>query len=1668
MANNKKTVNPSEAALSAIEQALNLMPETNEASTDSPTGKGTEVGANLTSEKRNTEASVLSTTERQGSDRPTAANNVANDDRENIGAILQALQLKPRRAPFVWATLASIAWIGLVVTGAAFSLPSTQLTALQSLLGLASLVVPSLLFFAVAALAYRAESMRLISQAMAAAAVRMTQPEGLAAETITSLGQAVRREVAAMGDGIERALSRAAELETIVHKEMASLERNYRDNDTKLRALVEELVSQRDAIAGHGEKIRISLATAHDNLTHVLTTKSENLVSELSSIGDKIAVALSDRGEKITLALGHAGEQMLTSVTARGEDMTQKLSDTGEKLINTLSLRSQEVDQQLTEATRNLSEAMESRSQAMANLITERGAAVEQAIEKTGQEVRGSLETATEQLIGQLQETSTTLVTALTTEAEGMNSRLQTTGDGLIHNISNLGQDMVKTLAETSDAMTSNYQKLGHDMLRTLTETSETLTRNYQTSGQELTASLSNTGEDLLASLSNRAAEVEASILGAGSRVVNSVTEQLTALDERLSHAGNEIVGSVTAAGMAASMAVSSVGDQITTDLRRDLEAIEKNLIQSGENITTVVNERLVGAQVNLDAAITRMDESIAARTHEMESCIIDRARTLDVELQKAADAVRNSFTESGATVVSHLADAARDVMVAIGQKSARMTENLQGAALEVTKELEQKLETFQGNMGTHTQRIEDAISVRGIEVAEKMAHSAGSLERTVDLKLDAIVRALTTDGDQLISRLDEQSQAFNAAMERTNTALTQTMDERIALVTSRMAQEGAMIVARVAQETLAAETRITGLLGQIEGLMKEDGANLADRVAEAARDIDGALKAKLEVLKATLEVHSDALVERLASQMGEIDQTLLSRLQDVDKTLSQHGGKMAENLSHELKLLEGSLAEQAAVLDAKAKERYSQITETVDTLVGRIGDSIDTRTKAFNEQLAARSLDIFRVVNEDGRALVETLDQRARDIAERLTGQMSSFDQSVSERSQALLLKMDEHLSNFQTGVVDRLVILSEELDTRSRDISGLMVGNVESSLEKLETTASKITQGVGERTEELSSALDEKGSALIRALQSRTALITSEIAEAGQSVVVAFEHRSREATEQLNGTILNVKGDLEGFNERLSLLSQTTVETLNKATETTATIETSIASKLLEIEGLLAASGDRSERLAELAQKQIADVRLLSSNVMGDISTSVTSLEEGVQRLATAAKLVEETRTRLDASLTERGGGLEALVTTIGSKTDDMDAMLKSFSALVEEQLQAAEQRTRSVGNLLTANAEATVQAINEQFDLIRLATGKERERTASALRSAYDQAVGELGHMLTDVSERFQDITRELRNATLEIHRDLESTRGEFRRHVTDLPQEASEAANAMRRVVTEQIKALNELGQMVTRQPRTYDISANTTRSLGFKDSNESAFNSSPIFDDEDEQEASPQLRQQRGNKLSLFGNKPEGQTQQRGFGGRQSSSSTENRSDVRKGPILKASTSEDDERSSTRDNAKADRGWLGELLSRAGREEQQDVRARAPQRTSVELKASTASSGMSPAAAMDVLNALEKKASRLVDPAQVLDMWENYLKGQRPAFSKRLCTAEGLKAAEDLRKRYQSDKSFRQVVDNYLGELEPLVMEASEDERKGALAKTFLGLDQGKLFTLLAYASGRVN
>ena len=108
-----------------------------------------------------------------------------------------------------------------------------------------------------------------------------------------------------------------------------------------------------------------------------------------------------------------------------------------------------------------------------------------------------------------------------------------------------------------------------------------------------------------------------------------------------------------------------------------------------------------------------------------------------------------------------------------------------------------------------------------------------------------------------------------------------------------------------------------------------------------------------------------------------------------------------------------------------------------------------------------------------------------------------------------------------------------------------------------------------------------------------------------------------------------------------------------------------------------------------------------------------------------------------------------------------------------------------------------------------------------------------------------------------------------------------------------------------------------------------------------------------------------------------------------------------------------------------------------------------------------------LSALSVDIARAIDHDASVELWERHRRGEQNLFTRRLYTLQGQQTFDEIRKKYQRDDEFRTAVDRYIGDFEKLLAEVNRkngDDR--AASNAYLTSDTGKVYTMLAHASGR--
>jgi hypothetical protein len=277
------------------------------------------------------------------------------------------------------------------------------------------------------------------------------------------------------------------------------------------------------------------------------------------------------------------------------------------------------------------------------------------------------------------------------------------------------------------------------------------------------------------------------------------------------------------------------------------------------------------------------------------------------------------------------------------------------------------------------------------------------------------------------------------------------------------------------------------------------------------------------------------------------------------------------------------------------------------------------------------------------------------------------------------------------------------------------------------------------------------------------------------------------------------------------------------------------------------------------------------------------------------------------------------------------------------------------------------------------------------------------------------------------------------------VLDLPQETSETADAMRRVVSDQIRALKELAALVSDSGATYDVVEPTamtavagarvekpllrtmerTREL-------EAPSQSEVLAPVAEAVAAPGTESQTAGRIGASGLIPpfaRAQTQSW-----PPSSATAPR------PVAASTTSAP---ASASDRGQP--GWLSNLLAAASRDEPEE----------------TASKGE------ETLEALSREISTLIDNAAAVEMWDRWRRGDTGAVSRRLYTEAGQQAFDDLRRRFRTDPQFLETTTRYMQEFERLLSKIGQNDRDGAQWRAYLLSNTGKVYTILAHAAGKL-
>ncbi len=1011
----------------------------------------------------------------------------ANDDRRNGALNLAAFNERASRTPTLLAMLVALIWLGslgyyaatVMLPGmseaggalAGSNLPTTMALALAALL-------PVVLLFSIASMVRRAQEMRIAARAMTEAAARMAQPESIAADSIFSLGQAVRREVASMGDGIERAVSRASELEALVHSEVAHLERSYTDNELKIRKLLDDLAGQQTNFGDNADQLRRSINEAQEALTLEMRAATQRITEQVADAGRQVTGELDERREIIAQSLTRAGEslnvQLATSsadlierlartgdavndrIAATSADMTGAISEYGSRLVSDISERSQSITSQIENAGNAVTARIEHSTASVTSLIETSGGAVAERIESTSSlasdNLRRSTSAMTEELalhtavLAQtLNETGDQLANRLATHTTETRDQLVASAQSVTHDLTQTGEELINRFithtAETREQLVANAQSVTRD----LTVAGNGLVEAIGSKGHEVSSTLKATGEALVMDLGIRGGEISHRIEETGTRIADVVATRGDSLAARLVETSERINQSITVQG----------------------SELEQSIAATGQQAASTIGEQVVNARAAFESAGMALASLIDTRAARAEQQLSAHVSALDERLDSFTQQATGRFDAAGREMAMILAAQGNRVNEAIVKNAEFLGESLQNKAGEVAVQLKKFDETMGGRLQgvealltIHGDALVDRLSARTTEAATMLEEQLASFDERITGKTSAAVSSYEALSSRVEIGLVQRSEQLNEMLVNRSLEVARTLTDGGRALTDALANRASEIVGSIESQLSSFDTRVIARLGETAETMEVKGNRIA----------------------LSLERSTDAL----STLMGERGTALITLMQGTGaqtvKEIDDVGERVSAALEAQRAVLADELTHVSTTVSSVINANQAKITEAIDARITSLSAALDTRTEALTARLARTSEELQSVLADGSEQASRTLAAAGSRLGTDVSGVLSRLNEANAVLN-AILAAATDNLESIENGLTDKVKTLEVTMDQLVSDTA-----STTDRVEKQVTLLREISGGVLTEASVLSEKIQERGMALARAAEDLT----------------------------------------------------------------------------------------------------------------------------------------------------------------------------------------------------------------------------------------------------------------------------------------------------------------------------------------------------------------------------------------------------------------------------------------------------------------------------------------------------------------------------------------------------------------------------------------------------
>lgn len=1062
--------------------------------------------------------------------------------------------------------------------------------------------------------------------------------------------------------------------------------------------------------------------------------------------------------------------------------------------------------------------------------------------------------------------------------------------------------------------------------------------------------------------------------------------------------------------------------------VHREISAIERAFGGNEERIRNLIagleNQRIALQQAGYvigtetSPILNRLEQS----THNLDQ-IIQIAQSalgsLEVGLKTSSNELHRTIEDAvvRGTLVGEDLDTQTRRME---ETSAALMNGIDTFRLHIDSQV-QTLARTSTDLSTESRGFGEAVLGMENNLVSSLRNSVGELSslhsevtRTVSRLTETLSDQIKTSGSQVSELMQSTSGNITHQLQNTSQEAARQIETNGEQVIQKIQFAGEMLSEKMHYVSADFMGNVTRARDEIFNFMEEAGNNMTGHLSASAGEILG-----------RIEKTSGEISNRISSGTQSFAASVEHSAADIAALLSQTAATLQnradENVGHVASLMSATAADIAGRLDQSGVSVSGLLTGTAEETVGRIEQSslaVGTLLSGISDEVAGR-------VEKSARNVSTALGETANQVTGRIEQSAEAVNASLTSTSSLVINRMKLASENAVAQVASVADGLTERMTDATAGLTEALSGAADTIAARIGDAAATVSADVQNVADLAASGLSNSTQETVAGMAGTVERLTQQVGEASRTTLERLDEVSGDITERLDAA-----GNT--MFERLESTARVLGSNFDEAAEMLNGITTDIAARM---DGSSAAF---SAKLDDASAAIRSNLDRAGSAFSQELEASITAMS-GTFRGTTVELL---------SRLEEQGRALQDTGSSALTKLDDASSRFATH--------------VRETNSFFTTQLSEAASMLDERL-----------ESTGTSLTQRLEEAAGSITGRLEDVTGI---VDRAVQGLNLEIERMLVSREDALSDLVDRLGKRSGDVEDMMRSylsAIEEQLAAAesrsSEIGRLVSMQAEetANGLDAQIRRLEELADAKITA--------------AARQLRSSYENAVSTMNEMlalSAGEFTQTAQGMRATAEQVVRDIDSAREELGGAIANLPEE---TRANADAMRQVVADQISalqaladlvkrQAGASalslpERREMPAPAAQPLAALRKApaikrgETANRSKLPEAARSLVEAMEGSLPR--------DLERRFQAGEDGVYLRRLVNSRSRKLQEALAQRYETERTLRNRMDEYVNEFERLLDGLATGPDSEEQVETALGSDAGKLFVLLAQASGRM-